>query len=313
MRKLGFILCCFLIFSTKLFAECSPETSPNIGYKIAQEGNLIVEIQQNQCRRLLLYRVGRVEGDRIEWGKTSVLHQGILPALAIAGNQVILMHESFNDCCKLWSHLGQLDPDNLMIKWGESKAFHDGRYAALATDGYRLFATYNSKYTRRLYYQTGILDIEKQSISPQESGSSYEIGRFPSIAKAGNMIIEVHQGESLETLWYKIATIQGEDIVWGKTHRYDSGVYPSIAVNGNTIVEVHMNDSDYPDKIWYHIGTINPDTKTITWGSSRFISKGYNPQVSLNGSNVIVSYISNRMPVYKMGMISPGSRRITWA
>ena len=48
------------------------------------------------------------------------------------------------------------------------------------------------------------------------------------VAINGSAVVEVHKSQAQDTLWYRVAGLQG---VFGDSHEYDQGLMPAVAVN----------------------------------------------------------------------------------
>jgi hypothetical protein len=70
---------------------------------------------------------------------------------------------------------------------------------------------------------------------------------------------------------------------WTKPSKFDTGQNSSVAIHSSgLIVEVHTTESITHNGLYYHIGQLNSDTGTISWGPSRlFISAGAWPAVAI--------------------------------
>jgi hypothetical protein len=120
----------------------------------------------------------------------------------------------------------------------------------------------------------------------------YDQGRSPDIALNNkNVVVEVHESESQNTLWYRIGQVEGKAITWrndGKSTKYDNGVEPSVAITDNgLVVEAHKSQSH--DTLWYRIGQV--EGNTITWrndGKGIQYDNGEDPSVSITNDGLVV-------------------------
>jgi hypothetical protein len=161
-----------------------------------------------------------------------------------------------------------------------------------------------------------------ESLSFGDKGSTlinaenYDSGQQSSVARHGNVIIEVHASGYFYTLWYKVGIIKEGNIFWGESHQYDSGDRPSVAIYGNTIVEVHQSEGY--ETLWYHVGTLNIDSKTISWGDSQMYADGSHASVAMNGDILVETHqiFENDMDVnkifYRTGKVNKNSKTIEW-
>lgn len=118
------------------------------------------------------------------------------------------------------------------------------------------------------------------------SAQKYENGTNQSIARQGNLIVEVHSSGYFNTLWYRVGTIHGKKISWGESHEYGKGIHASIAIKGNTVIEVH--ESTPENNVWYRIGKLKAESKVIAWGTPQIMSQGHSPVVRM-GTNTVLA------------------------
>ena len=158
---------------------------------------------------------------------------------------------------------------------------------AFADDG-TVVAVYDSG-SGRLQYKVG--EVYGPVIS-WGNGHDYDNGKEPSIAFADNgIVVEVHRCESTYTLCYHVGEIQktGDndvgEIAWGPSYKYDSATCnsPAVAVDGTTVVSVHSQS----DRLYYRVGTLNAENKTIDWSDSHPYDTGVSPDVAIQGDTVV--------------------------
>jgi len=142
-------------------------------------------------------------------------------------------------------------------------------------------------------------------------GLQYDTGVNTSVAiNASGMVVEVHKAELGNRLWYHVGTIDRNTVAWGASHDYDNGITPSVALNNNRIaVEVHETESPFSNRLYCHVGTVNAESHSITWGPSRDYDDGKVPHVAVNSSGVVVEVHETNSPFdskmwYHVGHIS---------
>lgn len=76
---------------------------------------------------------------------------------------------------------------------------------------------------------------------------------------------------------------------WGNS--IDTGRNPSVAVNNNGVaVEIHERHNL---ELWYRVGMVDTDSKTINWGSSHKYDSGVQPHVAIDDHlNVVENHES---------------------
>jgi hypothetical protein len=117
-------------------------------------------------------------------------------------------------------------------------------------------------------------------------GDLYDTGMSPDIAlNNGNVVVEVHQSQAANTLWYHVGKVEGKKITWGGSIKYDNGVLPSVAINNDgLVVEVHKSQSH--DTLWCHVGKVEGDK--INWGGSVEYDDGVQPSVAITNDGLVV-------------------------
>ena len=96
--------------------------------------------------------------------------------------------------------------------------------------------------------------------------------------------------------------------------KLDDGVQGKVALNDhNVLVEVHKSQNE--DTLWYHVGTINPGRKTISWGSSHKYATGVNPSVAIRSDGIVVGV--HKSPNedtlwYRVGSVNTANKTISW-
>jgi hypothetical protein len=143
----------------------------------------------------------------------------------------------------------------------------------------------------------------------------YDNGVTPAVAVAGQTVVEVHQSENNDNLFYHVGTIQaGGQINWGPSRGpYDHGVTPAVAVAAQTVVEVHKSENN--DNLFYRVGTIQAGGQ-INWGPSRGpYDNGVTPAVVIGSAGQTVVEVhkseNNDTLWYHVGTIQ--GNQINWS
>ncbi|HWW62292.1 MAG TPA: hypothetical protein VN181_13050, partial [Thermoanaerobaculia bacterium] len=110
--------------------------------------------------------------------------------------------------------VGKVDSDGETIAWGTiltpPPKFGLKPSVALTNSGY-VILVYNSAGINQSMY-TGTLNASAKTVAWDEEGAApqmryYDDGLDPVVAAAGNMAVEIHQGEGLPRLWYSTSII----------------------------------------------------------------------------------------------------------
>jgi len=193
------------------------------------------------------------------------------------------------------------------ISWGPSQDYDRGYNPSLAgsNEGFMVEAHNGQAGPGPMWYHVGQASLGWPSPSvvwgPYQH---YDWGYNPSVAGClnSNIIVEVHNGQGGPgPMWYHVGSIQGDTpgsafIAWGPPKEYDQGWNPKVALlcyySQLTVVEVHNGwfspgDRDPSMTMYYHVGVINDDLQTITWGAAIPYDIGWDPSVALAGSTVV--------------------------
>ncbi len=106
----------------------------------------------------------------------------------------------------------------------------------------------------------------------------------PSVAIRDDVVVCVF--EHLESLYYLVGAVSGDNISFGGQRYYDQGLQPSIALGTEfpNMVEVHK--SQITSGIYCRAGAIDIH-KNIVFGGSRKFDTGQVPKVALMGSTAV--------------------------
>jgi hypothetical protein len=144
-----------------------------------------------------------------------------------------------------------------------------------------------------MWYRVG--QVSGSSVSWGLSQNYDNYGFNPSVALYGTTVVEVHNGSGVTgPMWYRVGQLNlaARTISWGPSYNYDaSGTNPTVAITscatasnptcGLIAVEVH-NGSGVAGPMWYRVGVVNPDTRTISWGDShKYDDFGMNPSLGV--------------------------------
>ena len=98
---------------------------------------------------------------------------------------------------------------------------------------------------------------------------------------------------------------------WGNS--IDTGRNPSVAVNNiGVAVEIHERHNR---ELWYRVGMVDADSKTINWGSSHKYDSGVQPHVAIDDHlNVVENHESQNHETlwYHVGKVDADRKTITW-
>lgn len=153
-----------------------------------------------------------------------------------------------------------------------------------------------------------LIDLRDEIECTQYSG-----GR-PSVAMNNNgVVVQIYENHS--SLFWCVGKLGRLNIIeWGSSCKFDSGINPHVAINSyGYVVEVHQSQKH--STLWYHVGKVNADSKSIDWGSSQQYDDGITPSVAINdyGKVVEVHETDSKFSTslfYRVGDFNTGTKKI---
>lgn len=275
-------------------------------------GNVVVEVHNTTDSKSLYYRVGKVDGGKINWGESRYYDKGVEPSVAITDNGLVIeVHKSQGLKHTLWYRVGNVEGNE--IKWrndDKSAEYDSGVHPSVAiTNSGLVVEVHQSQSHDTLWYGVGKVEGNEIKWENNRESIEYEKGIHPSVAITNDgLVVEVHQspnpsGAPLEdasppnTLWYRVGRVESNGLIWvegdqSKSTQYDSGAYPSVALtNDGLVVEVHQSQSY--NTLWYR-GTGQVNNNTIDgWDDkkdSQNFGDGTTPRVACNGQLAVETH-----------------------
>jgi hypothetical protein len=133
------------------------------------------------------------------------------------------------------------------------------------------------------------------------SPEHYDSGKKPSCAlNANNVVVEVHKGESEDTLNWRIGKVEGVKLSWlplpPKHKSFANGTNPAVAINSSNEVIVVYNDGK---GLHYRLGTVSGATLNFPAAANSFGDKvSSHPSVSMNEAGIVVEVHQSGSGVY---------------
>jgi hypothetical protein len=145
----------------------------------------------------LYYRVGPVQGDEVKWGGSDEFANGDHPRIALNNNNDVVVVYDKNGQVRY--RTGTVDPSDKEASFNDERGLESGGRpaVALADDG-TVIVVYT--FASQLYQRVG--RINGEDIDWVTGWEYYDDGVYPSVAMAGNLAIETHEGELANSLWY---------------------------------------------------------------------------------------------------------------
>ncbi|WKD49225.1 hypothetical protein [Microbulbifer spongiae] len=258
--------------------------------------NLAIAMDDSHCVEMhrgsggnsnkLYHKVGNVNFSKqeIDWGKSIYYHSGSDFGIAMDNNgNCVEVHRGGGSSTTHYYAVGKVNFSKKTIDWGESEAYGVGSNLAIAMDnrGFCLEVHRASDGGQTLLYRLGKIHFDEKTILWTTS-ISYGKGSDVAIAtdNLGNYV-EIHRGvdgtENSNEHYYrvgKISPLGHVAIDWGDVHWYDTGSVLSIAMNNNgNCIEVHRGSNDR-NTLYYRVGKVDFNKKTIEWSKSAPYVKG---------------------------------------
>jgi hypothetical protein len=124
-------------------------------------------------------------------------------------------------------------------------------------------------------------------------GFAHELntGEDPGVAiNNQGVVVEVDESPNAYDLWYRVGIIRGGLIEWGSSHKFfdsdalEGRVKPSVAISDNSVAVVTYSNAAGV-KVYYKVGVIDKDNRTISFGSERDVETGKRPTIAVNNHN----------------------------
>ncbi len=257
-------------------------------------------VEENAKNGSLIYRVGDVAADNVNWRAGVLSGGGFRPALATYGNEVVDVHVDGDN--NLLYRVGSLSGNS--IAWGQSQSFETGAFGRVAFSGADTILEVHDGANGQVYYTVGSLNAAKKKIAFGKS-TSYDNGYAPSVAaNTAGTAIEVHGGGvayGTSHLYYTIGKIDAtsKKVTWDTSQEVPGTTTSPSSVAWSPqgyIVVSYVCTAPYPFNLYYlctMMGTLNSDNKTISWyGAQRsYLLNGYPRKLSvtLNGDTAVAA------------------------
>jgi hypothetical protein len=243
---------------------------------------------------------------------------GTFPSVGVAGATVVEVHQS-QSRTTLWYHVGRLTGD--FVAFGPSHKYDNGIHPACAVNRagsvVEVHRTQNV-FSTGMFCRVGRADAEVKTIDFGDS-HEYDTGDVPRVAlNDSDVVVEVHEANTPSiNMWYHVGRLDAarKRVDFGGSHRYDTGVTPSIALNNqNVVVEVHQAPG-LSDNLWYRVGTVDVDRRTISFGGSTKYDTGANPSVALTDDGLVIEVHRSqtfRTLWKRIGTVDVAAKTIRW-
>ena len=266
----------------------------------------VVQVHRSNDHFTLWVRRGKVTSNgSLEWlgGSQQYDPGGKWPSVAMVYSsdpevygRMIEMHTT-NDLNKgyMWYHLGHFDGDGVYF-WNSHKLEEGYNPDVSMSDDLYIVSIHKSQDEDVLWTKCGIYHTTAYPTATWSSSVKYTPGICPSISiiptvtdpEKEGYVVEVHESQHDDNyLYYNVGRVDKTNgtIHWPNEPMgfpFDNkGTNPDVVVsNSGYVIETHQSQDD--GTIWYHIGLIDFDNYTVTWGPSRKYDNGVTPTVAAN-------------------------------
>ena len=213
---------------------------------------------------------------------------GETPAVAITRlGRVVEVHRA-EKTYPLYHRVGDLNEATII--WKQSIRYGTGMTPHVAVNNHNVVVEVhkNEATGRTLYYTVGRLIADRVDWGQPQRTFRYDTGIRPSVAlNDSGVVVEVHEAQYYDDLWYKLGRVQGNEVIWEGGTKIGAGRSPGVAMNNaGVVVEVHESSRT---AIAYRVGHIVGTE--IVWGKNLRITGGRDPSVALtDDGTVIITY-----------------------
>lgn len=264
---------------------------------VAIFGDTVIEVHKSQNYDTLWYHVGTIsneENNSIDWGESYEYGHGEYPNISASNGIIVEVHQSQNNST-LWYSIGSLNTKNNNIEWNEAQQYDTGIQPSITISGTKVVEVHKSENNDKLWYRVGTLNFVNgtQTINWSSNSIEYGSGLTPKVSMNSNYVIEVHQSQNDNSLFYTVGKldIESNTIKWGAIQNYDFGSAPDISINEmNSVVEMHQSQTN--DVLWYYTAKLDTELETVDFETSYKFENGTTPSVCSSSDYIIQSHKS---------------------
>ncbi|MFA8301033.1 MAG: hypothetical protein ACEPOV_12770 [Hyphomicrobiales bacterium] len=192
---------------------------------------------------------------------------------------------------------------------------------------------YHDAVSGGLFYNAGTMNDNGQISWNNKDGIKYESkwnAGGPTVAINDNKVIvemnylnlnDAHHSNT--AMNYRIGHLSEDNktINFGQCYQFDASFISKVALNNdNTVVVTYQNS---PDKLWYRVGVVDPNSNSISWGTAyQYSDNGNISSVAINNNNQVVEAHWKHNPNGKwnisgtlwttIGTLNPDTKTINW-
>lgn len=235
--------------------------------------------------------------------------------------KIIEVHRSKGASTRLWYRIGR--PNQMDVNWNKSQALADDNgtqpNVCMNNKG-TVLEVHKAQTWNKLWYHVG----EAKENNVDWGGSvEYDSGILPSVAiNDDDWCIEVHSSEGTAAgLWYRLGKVNApkKSITWlfENAKGYGKGYRPRVAMNNKgVVVEVHNNEGTH-NTLWYTVGILDKQNKTINWGAAKkYGNGGSQPSVAITNDGFVIETHRSEGPgtLWRhVGRVDTDNKKIEWS
>jgi len=240
----------------------------------------------------LWYRVGEIDGLRIELGTRNLYSKGYKPSISMnKENLLVEVHESSNPVShSIYYKVGILIGTS--IEWGDDIKYGKGLLPKVSINiNGDVVEVHQSEKSDVLFSRVGKIDSDnKQIIWGIEKAIDHGVTPSVGITNHG-MTIVVFKSASCNKLYYRVGQITELSIKWGANHKYQDGLMPQITLCNDRKV-ILMHEAENLPGIWRLTGYLN-EKNIILVSSTDFDSESnLRMEMTTDGHTAIYVYES---------------------
>lgn len=241
----------------------------------------------------LWYRIGEIDGLRIELGSRNLYSKGYKPSIAMNINNLLVeVHESSNPVThSIYYKVGILI--GATIEWGKDIKYGNGILPKVSINIHGdVVEVHQSERNDALFCRVGKIDIQNKQIL-WGIERVIDQGVTPSVGITNHgMTIVVFKSAICNKLYYRVGQITDLDLKWGAVHKYQDGFMPQVTVSNDRKVILMHEAEDLPG-IWRVTGYLN-EKNIILVSSTDFDSESnLRMEMTTDGHTAIYVYESH--------------------
>ncbi|MEM7557917.1 MAG: papain-like cysteine protease family protein [Planctomycetota bacterium] len=265
---------------------------PSAQYGSGEENSAAIDNNAN-CVALLTQaceissQVGKIDfiEQKIAWGAIASFGTGSLGGIDI--DNYGLCVGVYSEAGRLHYRVGRINTTSSTIRWGTSVEYGRGHWNDIALTALDICVGVHEE-SGRLYYQMGW--VEQNSTIDWQRQVEYGMGIRNAIAmNASFKCVQVHVGTGTQSgrLVYsvgKLDFLRGV-IQWGANVEFDRGSQVDISFNNNLECRVvFVDDSSGRRELYYRIGTLDTQNRTVEWAPRTRYEQGEQASVGIDDS-----------------------------